>query len=171
MIFWLFLIIITLHAAQYSGSPKIAVQARAINNFFGHSKAAFMSGPVIILATFWYFYFGRKKLSWYNGVLIDDKPIHVTHYQIKRTITNVLFIYLKTANWLYIVYPTTSQDGRKLPDVKIMAKEMALNEQQVAILKRKLEQSGAIEKSFWFFTNDVVISFLIFLIIAIIVLV
>ena len=75
-------------------------------------------------------------------------------------------IYLQTANRLHIVYPVTSQDGRKLPDGKIMAREMAANEVQVQLLIGKLQNSDATEKSFRFFSNDVIFSFLIATLIA-----
>jgi hypothetical protein len=160
MIFWLFSLIILCHIAAYSGYPKLAEQARALNDYFGINSKSFMAGPLIFLGIFLYFHWSRKKLSWFNGVVIDDQPIDVIHYQFKRTIINVPFIYLQTAKKVYVLYPVTSQDGKKLPDGKIMAREMAANELQVALLKEKLENSFATEKVFGFFTKDVIFSFL-----------
>ena len=125
-----------------------------------------MASPVIILVAFFYFHWSRKKLSWFNGVMINDRPIDVIHYQIKRSIINVPLIYLQTANGLHIVYPVTSQDGRKLPDGKIMVREMAANEVQVQLLIENLKNSVATEKSFWFFSNDVLFSFLFAVLVA-----
>ena len=165
MIFWLSGLIFLCQMAEHSAVPKLAEQAHIVNHYFGNSTAAFMSGPIIILATFLYFHWGRKRLSWFNGVMLDDQPIDVVHYQFKRTIINVPLIYLQTAKRLYVVYPVTSQDGRKIADGKIMARETAANEIQVELLKGKLQKSGATEKVFWFFTKDVVISFVILIVI------
>lgn len=161
MIFWLFSLVILCHIAAYSGHPKLASYAQTVNNFFSENTKGIMAGPIIFLATFLYFYWSRKRLSWFNGVMIDDQAIDVLHYQFKRTIINVPWIYLQTATRTYILYPVTSQDGRKLPNANIMAKEMAANEIQVALLQEKLLHSAATEKIFWFFTSDVIISFLI----------
>ena len=166
MIFWLFSLIMLCQMAAHSGFPKLAENARALNNYFGNNSEAFMAGPGIILVVFFYFHWSRKKLSWFNAVMIDDHPINVLHYQIKRSIINVPLIYLQTANRLHIVYPVTSQDGRKLPDGKIMAREMAANEIQVQLLIEKLKSSAATEKSFWFFSKDVIFSFVLALFIA-----
>ncbi|WP_345951099.1 hypothetical protein ABDD95_06520 [Mucilaginibacter sp. PAMB04274] len=152
--------------AEYSGFPKLAEQAHAINDYFGHSSTAFMAGPVIILATFLYFFWARKKLTWFNGVMIDDESINVVHYEFKKITNNISLIYLQTPGWLYIIYPVTSQDGRKFPNVKLMKTEAALNEVQVELLKSKLQTSTATEKAFWFVSKDVVISFVIFVLIA-----
>ena len=167
MIFWSSGLMFLCQMAEHSGVPKLAEQAHAVNHYFGNSTAAFMSGPVIILATFLYFHWGRKRLSWFNGVMLDDQPIDVVHYQFKGTIINVPLIYLQTAKRLYIVYPVASQDGRKIPDEKIMARETAANEIQVELLKGNLEKSGATKKAFWFFTKDVAISFLVLIIIVV----
>jgi hypothetical protein len=167
MIFWLFSLIILCDLAAHSGNAKLAENARAINDYFSNNSEAFMAGPVIMLLTFFYFYWSRKKLSWFNGVMINDHPIDVIHYQFKRSIVDVPLIYLQTAKRLYIVYPVTSQDGKKLPDGKIMAREMAANEIQVKLLKEKLENSSATEKTFRFFSNDVIFSFLLSVLIAV----
>ncbi|RFZ94805.1 hypothetical protein D0C36_04520 [Mucilaginibacter conchicola] len=147
--------------ARYSDNPTLAEPAKQLSHFFSDPKA-FMTGPVIVLGTIMYFAFARKSITWYNGLRVDDNPVDVDSYQIKEFSARYTFIYFKSAGKLWIVYPVTSQDNRKLPDVERMNKELAHNQAQVALLKEKLSESGAVQKRFWFFTKDVVIFFSLF---------
>ncbi|MCC8410999.1 hypothetical protein LJ707_18815 [Mucilaginibacter sp. UR6-1] len=165
MVFWLGSLILLCQAAAYSAIPYLNTHARAVNEYFGHHTLAFMAAPVIILCMILYFHFSRTRLTWAGGVRIDGKPIEVVHYQFKRLINNVPVIYLQTPKHLYIFYPVTSQDGRKMPNVKIMKREAAENEVQVEKLKAELEASAATLKKFWFFTKEVPISFLVLVVI------
>ena len=166
IMFWMFTLVFLCQMASSSSNPHLAEHARRINDFFGHSVVAFMIGPVIILATLVYFIYGRKTFTWrYEGALIDDKPIQVAYYRFKRLTASLHLIYLQSGGRLWILYPVTSQDGRKFPDVKIMQRETAANEAQVELLKNKLTNAGAMEKSFWFFTTDVILSFILLVLI------
>ncbi|WP_374951055.1 hypothetical protein [Mucilaginibacter sp.] len=165
MIFWMFSLVFLCQIAAHNGYPKLAERARAINDYFGNNSAAFMAAPVILLATLMYFVWGRKTLTWFNGLRIDDEPVEVLHFQFKRMLNNVPLMYLQCVGRQYVIYPATSQDGRKFPNIDMMKKDMALNEIQVGLLKAELEASGATEKRFWFFTKDVIFSFLLFVLI------
>ncbi|GAB2684843.1 hypothetical protein GCM10027037_02680 [Mucilaginibacter koreensis] len=168
MSFWLFTLIFLCQMAMHSVNPILAARARAVNDFFGSSAERMMIGPVFIAATLLFFAWGRKKISWTDGLRINDKPVTVTHYQFKAIMAGMHLFYLQSGSRLWVVYPVTSQDGRKFPDAKIMERERAVNEAQEELLLTQLAASGAIEKSFWFFTKDVVISFAIFITIVII---
>ncbi|MDN5288095.1 MAG: hypothetical protein JWR38_4369 [Mucilaginibacter sp.] len=128
-----------------------------------------MSGPAIVLGTFLYFAWARKALTWYNGVLIDDKPIAVSYYQFKKLSPGINLIYLQAAaGSVWIVYPVTSQDNKKFKNTKILQKEKAYNETQMELLKTNLIASGATEKRFCFFTKNLVISLIILTLITIV---
>lgn len=160
LLFWLMNIAFICQMATYSAIPDVAEFAKEIIKFFGH-PGTFMIGPVIILLSILYFAYGRKTITWFNGVLINDNPISVVHYQIKRMAWGVNMIYMQSAGSLWILYPVTSEDNKKFKDAKIIKKETALNEIQVDLLKNKLIASGIQEKRFWFFTPNIIISFLI----------
>ncbi len=168
MVFWLLTLMLLCQIASYSGFPEVAAKARAINDLFGNNSEAFMAGPVIIIFTLLYFVYARYTISWQDGLLIDDKPRQLTGYQFKSFFGGVPLIYLQTSHGVHILYPVTSQDGRKFPDVKLMKKEMEQNQVLVDLLKSKLNESGAKEDRFWFFTWDVGISFFVVLLIVLI---
>ncbi|RFZ85952.1 hypothetical protein DYU05_10310 [Mucilaginibacter terrenus] len=167
LIFWCFTLIILCQMASHSVNPHLAEKARSINDFFGNTKA-FMIGPITLGAAIMYFAYGRKTLMWHNGVIIDNKPVNIVRYQIKRISNRVNIIYLQSTRRLWIIYPVTSQDNRKFADPNILNRELAVNETQLKLLEDKLANSAAIEKRFWFFTKGVVASFLIFVTIVII---
>jgi hypothetical protein len=160
LLFWLMSIAFICEMAAYSTMPHVAAFAKKIIEFFGH-PGTFMIGPGIVLLSILYFAYARKTITWYNGVLINDNPIPVDHYQIKRMAWGVNMIYLQSAGRLWILYPVTSEDNKKFKDAKIIKKETALNEIRVELLKNKLISSGVQEKRFWFFTLNVIISCLI----------
>jgi len=168
MIFWLFCIVLLCQMASHSGLTVVSTKAKEINEFFGHSSEAFMAGPVVVIFTLLYFVYARYTISWQDGLLIDDNAKQLYSYQFKSFFGGVPLIYLRTDNGVYILYPVTSQDGRKFPNVNVMHKEMAENEVLVDLLKSKLMASGAKEEQFWFFTRDVAVSVLIALIVVLI---
>ena len=168
MVFWLFSLVLLCQIASHNGFPELAAKARAINDLFGSNSAAFMAGPVIILFTLLYFVYARFTISWQDGLLVDDNPKQLTRYQFKSLFGGVPLIYLHTGQGVYILYPVTSQDGRKFPNVEVMKKEMAQNQVLVDLLKDKLNESGAKEEQFWFFTWDVGISLFVALLIVLI---
>lgn len=159
LLFWLFTLFLLCQIAAHSGSPDLAVKARAVNDYFENNTVAFMSGPVLILGTLLYFVLGRKTISWQSGLLIDDEPKQLISYQFKQLMGGVPIIYLRTSGGLYILYSVTSEDVRKFPDLNIMKKEMAENRLRIELLKSELIVSAAIERRFWFFTRDVGFSF------------
>ncbi|MGY4385178.1 hypothetical protein ACVWYN_002214 [Pedobacter sp. UYP24] len=162
LVFWLFILIFVCHFAAYSATPHLSIPAEAIIKFFSQPKAM-MTGPVIILGTLMYFAYGRKRLVWDNGLIIDDKRIDVDQYQFKWLFTGVNLIYLRSGSKLWIVYPVTSQDNVKFKNKAVVQKEMAENEVQVKVFKEQLANSGAAAHRFWFFTKGFVISFAILL--------
>lgn len=168
LIFLLFALVFLCQVASHLGSNELSAKARAINDFFGTHSAAFMAGPVVILGTLMYFAYARNTISWQDGLQIDDRPQQQVSYQFKSFFGGVPLIYLEAKGRLYILYPATSQDGRKFPDAEIIRKETAENQVKVALLKNKLTESGAIAKRFWFFTWDVGVSFLAFLLVILI---
>jgi len=168
LLFWLMSMVFICQMTAYSAIPDVADFAKKIIGFFGHDAGTFMIGPVIVLLSLLYFAYGRKTITWYNGVLINDNPIAVEYYQIKRMFWSVNMIYLQSAGRLWILYPVTSEDNKKFKDAEIIRKETALNEIQVELLKNKLITSGVKEKRFGFFTLNVVISCIICVLIIII---
>ncbi|MET3980963.1 hypothetical protein ABIB62_004099 [Mucilaginibacter sp. UYP25] len=138
MVFWIFSFLFLCQMAAHNANPKLASNAQALNNYFGHHVAAFMSGPVIILATILYFHWSRKKFTWFNGVMLNDQSIDVIHYEFRKVINNVTFFYHQTGSKLHIIYPVTSQDGTKFPNVKLMNKEAAFNDIQVAFFEKQI---------------------------------
>ena len=94
MVFWIFSLVILCQIAAHNGHSKLGQRAHSLNDYFGNKSVAFMAGPVVVLVMFLYFNWGRKKLSWFNGVIINDQPIDLIHYQFKRSIINVPLIYL-----------------------------------------------------------------------------
>jgi hypothetical protein len=167
MVFWMFTLVFLFAIASHNGYPALAQRAREVNNYFGTHTAAFMAGPVVILVTLLYFAYGRNTISWQDGLLIDAKPRQILGYQFKSFFGGVPLIYLSTTSGKYIVYPATSQDGRKFPDIKIMQKEMAENQVKVDLLRQKLSESAVPERRFWFFSWDVGVSFAVFLIVTV----
>jgi len=163
MVFWLFTMVFLFAMASHNGYPALAQRAREVNNYFGTHTAAFMAGPVVIIFTLLYFAYGRNTISWQNGLHIDGKPKQILRYQFKSFFGGVPLIYLATASGQYILYPATSQDGRKFPDTKIMQKEMAENQVKVDLLRQKLSESAVPEKRFLFFSWDVAFSFAVFI--------
>lgn len=157
---WVFTLVFLCEMAAHSVHPKLAENARAVNDFFGNSTA-FMTGPALILGTMLYFICSRKILTWFNGVVIDDKPVAITHYQFKKMSPGINIIYLRSKSRLWIVYPVTSQDNVKFKNVRILKEETAYNETQVELLKEKLAASDAMEKKFWFLTKELVISIVV----------
>jgi hypothetical protein len=167
MVFWMFTLVFLFAMAAHNGYPELAQRARAVNDYFGTHSAAFMAGPAIILITLLYFAYGRNKIIWQDGLLIDAKPQQILSYQFKTFFGGVPLIYLSTTHGLYILYPATSQDGRKFPDNEIMKKEMEENQVKVDLLRQKLSESGVQEKRFWFFSWDVGFSFALFLVVTV----
>ncbi|SDE02624.1 hypothetical protein SAMN05216464_103381 [Mucilaginibacter pineti] len=164
---WVFILVFLCEMGAHCALPKLSSGARAVNDFFGNSTA-FMAGPAIVLATLLYFAWGRKTLTWYNGVLIDDEPVAVLHYQFKSLFPGTNLIYLQSASRVWIIYPVTSQDNVKFKNLEVLKEETAYNEIQVGLLKDKLAASGATEKRFWFLTKSLVISLVILVLIMIV---
>ena len=160
---WMLSLLLICQMAVHSANQKIAGPATTISTYFSTHTFAFMAGPVIICILVYYFYWSRIRLTWIDGLLIDNKSIDLLQYQFKRTITGTAMIYLQTANSRYILYAATSQDGKKLPDGKLMEEETAENERQLAILKSRLESSTATEQKFRFFSYDVYLSVVVVL--------
>lgn len=160
---WMLSLLLICQMAVHSTNQKIAGPATTISTYFSTHTFAFMAGPLIICILVYYFYWSRTRLTWIDGLLIDNNSVDLLQYQFKRTITGTAIIYLQTANRKYILYAATSQDGKKLPDGNCTEKETAENERQLAILKSKLASSTPAEKKFWFFSYDVYLSLLVVL--------
>lgn len=167
LVCWIFILVFLCEMAAHSAIPKLAENARAVNDFFDNSTT-FMTGPVIITGTLLYFIWSRKTLTWFNGVVIDDKPVAVIQYQFKKMSPGIHIIYLRSAGRLWIVCPGTSQDNMRFKNIKILKEETAYNETQVELLKEKLIASDAVEKKFWFLTWELVISIAILTLIMIV---
>jgi hypothetical protein len=84
MVFWMFTLVFLFAMAAHNGYPELAQRARAVNDYFGTHSAAFMAGPAIILITLLYFAYGRNKIIWQDGLLIDAKPQQILSYQFKH---------------------------------------------------------------------------------------
>lgn len=168
MIFWLFSFVILFQFAAHSSIPELSSFAKNTNDFFGNNSKAFMAGPAIIGITILYFIYSKKTVTWNDGLQIDGKPVLLTSYDIRQIMGGTPILYLQGESRRYIVFPVTSQHGRKFPDVKILKRENAENRKLVEKLKIKLVESGVEERRFWFFTWDVTISFLIMILIFVI---
>ena len=168
MIFWLFSFVILFQFAAHSSIPELSSFAKNTNDFFGNNSKAFMAGPAIIGITILYFIYGKKTVTWNDGLQIDGKPVLLTSYDIRQIMGGTPILYLQGERRRYIVFPVTSQHGRKFPDGKILKRENAENRKLVEKLKIKLVESGVEERRFWFFTWDVTISFFIMILIFVI---
>ena len=168
MLFWLFILIMLFQFAAHSSIPELSSFAKKTNDFFGNNSKAFMAGPAIIGITILYFIYGKKTVTWNDGLQIDGKPVLLTSYAIRQIMGGTPILYLQGESRRYIVFPVTSQHGRKFPDVKILKRENAENRKLVEMLKIKLVASGVEERHFWFFTWDVTISFFIMILIFVI---
>jgi len=165
MVFWLFTLVFLFAMAAHSNYAPLAQWARAVNDYCGSHTAAFMVGPGTIGITLLYFAYGRKTLSWQDGLIIDNKPKQLLSYQFKQFFGGVPLMYLNTTSGKYILYPVTSQDGRKFPDIKQMNKEMSANQVLVDVLQAELHKSGIQKAGFWFFTWDVAASSAVFILV------
>ena len=168
MLFWLFILIMLFQFAAHSNIPELSSFAKNTNDLFGNNSKAFMAGPAIIGITILYFIYGKKTVTWTDGLQIDGKPVLLTSYDIRQIMGGTPILYLQGERRRYIVFPVTSQHGRKFPDVKILKRENAENRKLVEKLKIKLIESGVEKRRFWFFTWDVTVSFLILILIIVI---
>jgi hypothetical protein len=161
LIFWIFIASFICMVTAHTAIPALATPARAITTFFGNTNS-FMILPLSILGTMLYFIYGRKTLTWYNGVFIDDDPITVQYFQFKYLSPNITFIYLQdNSGRLWILSPTTSQDNSKFKNIPILKREQAINQTQTKLLYTNLLAAGATEKKFRFIPTGVIVSFLV----------
>ncbi len=164
VIFWYFNIMFILQMWKHYADLDVKLKISAINDFFGDN-------PILtilpIMASLAYFIFSRKKLKWSNGLLINEKPVNVIHYQFKPLFANAIMVCIQTDERLYLLYTVTSQDNVKFPDAKRFIKEAVSNAVQAEKLKNKLISIGATERKFHFFTKGFLVALIVFVLITI----
>lgn len=163
---WLILIVLGAMLLSAFKDTAVSIPGKAVIDYLGGVHLLIYL-PVVFVFILFYFMYSRKNLSWDNGLLIDGEPVVISSFSIRRMNKGINFIYLQSANRLWILAPATSQDNSKYQDQAIVKREQAFNETQMKQLQINLLNTGAVEKKMRLFPNYLTFGFIAFLVVII----